>query len=461
MVKDDASLREDELHSAIDLLRELVPEEAVNRLQPSSPNTVYTTLVTLWMLTLQRLGCGKTLIDVVRDVLSHNRELLPQNKRVQEGTLSLSSSAYSNARHRLSLESAEYFANRVSSSIIASSPPSWLDDRRVFILDGTTITLEPTPELQEAFPPATNQHGGTVWPVAMLLVAHEAETACALVPEIGAMYGKNNTSEAELAKAITRRIPRGSLVMADAGFGIFGVAYSVVHGGCSILLRMTTSRFKTVRRQATLIEDFDGYRTYEARWTPSFKDRKSHPELPNDAVLDIFLHEVPLDNRETLFLVTTLPMSGEQAAEYYARRYDVEHDIRDIKVTLDTENIRARSIEMVKKELLTSMVAYNLVVQFRRQAAKLANVPPRRMSFTGVLRTFGSFLLKQAPCDAETWIERFEQALRLSAKHDKLPNRSKRRNPPRQAHPRRPKSTKFMKLQHIRIQEETPLEKPT
>lgn len=460
MAKDDANLGVEEFHAAINLLRELFPEEALNQRQPSSPNTVYTTLVTLWMLTLQRLGCGKTLAEVVRDVLSHNRELLPQNKRVQEGTLSLSSAAYSNARQRLTLETVEYFADRVSRSIIASSPASWFADRRAFILDGTTITLPPTPELQQAFPPATNQHGETVWPVAMLLVAHELQTACALVPEIGAMYGENNTSEAKLAKAMTRRIPRGSLVMADSGFGIFGVAHSVVHSGCPILFRMTKSRFKTVRRQATLIEDWNGYRTYEACWKPSVKDRKSHPELPGDATLDVLLHEVPLENGETLDLVTTLPISSEQAGQYYARRYDVEHDIRAIKVTLNTENIRAQSVEMVKKELLTSLVAYNLVVQFRRQAAQLANVPPRRLSFTNVLHTFGSFLLTHTPADAETWIKRYEQALRLSAKHDKLPNRSKRRNPPRRAHSRRPKSTKFMKQQNVAKQPKPPPEKP-
>lgn len=459
MAKDDATLSEEELYSAINMLREMVPEEELNLLQPSSPNTVYTTLVTLWMLTLQRLGCGNTLAGVVRDVLSKNRELLPKNKRVEEGTLSLSSAAYSNARQRLGLKTAEYFANRVSSSIIESSPFSWFEDRRAFIIDGTTITLEPTPELQEAFPPATNQHGETVWPVAMLMVAHELQTACALVPEIGAMYGDNNTSEAELAKAITQRIPRGSIVLADSGFGIFGVAYSVVYSGCPILFRMTKSRFKRVRRQATLIDEFQGHRTYEARWTPSAKERKSHPELPEDAAVDVFLHEVPLENDDTLCLVTTLPIPSEQAGEYYSRRYDVEHDIRDIKVTLNTENIRARNVDMVRKELLTSMVAYNLVVQFRRQAAKLANVPPRRLSFTNALRTFGSFLLTQAPCDAETWAERFEQALRLSAKYDKLPNRKKRPNPPRRAHPRRPKSTKFMKQQNAEKLEKPPPEK--
>ncbi|MFO1064332.1 MAG: hypothetical protein U0892_10760 [Pirellulales bacterium] len=58
-------------------------------------------------------------------------------------------------------------------------------------------------------------------------------------------------------------------------------------------------------------------------------------------------------------------------------RYDVEFDIRDVKVTLETERIRAKSVDMMMKELLASIIAYNLVVQFRRQAAKIAGVPVR------------------------------------------------------------------------------------
>jgi hypothetical protein len=443
MVEDEA-VSQEKLRSAIDLLRKLIPEEELRRLQPSSPNTVYTTLVTLWMLTLQRLGGGKSLEDVVKDVLFKNRDLLPLNKRVRDGTLSFSSAAYSDARQRLDLKTTEYFANRVCNSLIELCPPAF-EERRAFIIDGTTITLSPTPELQKAFPPASNQLGETVWPVALLMVAHELQSGCALPPEIGAMYGENNTSEAELAKAIAKRIPRGAIVMADSGFGIFGVAYNVVHSGRPILFRMTKSRFKVVRRQATLIEDYEGGRTYQAYWKPSAKDRKSHPELPRDACLSVFLHETPLPSGETLYLVTTLQTGRDSVAEYYARRYDVEHDIRDVKVTLNTEKIRAQSVEMVKKELLTSIVAYNLVVQFRRQAAKLANVGPRRLSFTEVWYTFRKFVIEKGPCDAATWQERYDQALQLSAKYCKLPDRKKPRRYPRRAHPRRPKSTKFMK----------------
>ena len=256
------------LRAAIDLLRQLVPEEDISRWQRAAPNTVYTTLVTLWMLTLQRLGHGKSLEAVVKDVLSRNRELLPQNKRVQEGTLSCSSAAYSGARQRLPLATVEYFANRVSNSLIAASSPIF-ENRRMFIIDGTTITLAPTPELQAAFPPATNQHGETVWPVALLMVAHELQSGCALPPEIGAMYGANNTSEAKLARAIAQRIPAGSIVLADSGFGIFAVVYHFASSGRPILFRMTKSRFKALRRRAELLESDESGKTYQLHWTPS------------------------------------------------------------------------------------------------------------------------------------------------------------------------------------------------
>jgi len=256
------------------------------------------------------------------------------------------------------------------------------------------------------------------------------------------MYGENNTSEAKLSRQIAKRMPRGSIAMADSGFGIFGVAHAMVEEGHGILFRLTKSRFKSMKRQAKVLEEWDGHATWRLRWTPSNKDRQSHPDLPADAALDVLLHEVPLAG-DTLYLVTTLQIRSDQAGEFYARRYDVEHDIRDVKVTLDTQNIRAKSVEMVKKELLTSMVAYNLVVQFRRQAAKLAGLRPRRLSFTGVWNTFESFLLTQPPCSASEWTRRYEAALTIASR-DKLPNRPGR-SYPRRAHPRRPKSTKFMK----------------
>jgi hypothetical protein len=200
-----------------------------------------------------------------------------------------------------------------------------------------------------------------------------------------------------------------------------------------------------MRRSAEKIDQTEHSACYRSTWIPSPKDRKTNPDLPADARLEVYLHEVELDHGECLYLATTLEVDSQTGTEIYGRRYDVEHDIRDLKVSLGLENIRAKSNDMVQKELLSSIVAYNLVVQLRREAAKQAKVKPRRLSFTGVWTTMRVYLLQQPPCSAAEWFARYERALR-SAANAKLPHRPGRKHP-RKAHPRRPKSTKFMQQQ--------------
>jgi hypothetical protein len=85
------------------------------------------------------------------------------------------------------------------------------------------------------------------------------------------------------------------------------------------------------------------------------------------------------------------------------------------------------------------MVAYNLIIQFRHQTAKIAKVPPRRISFTRCYDTVTIYLLNFGSHPLEQWLARYEQALTLASK-DILPI-SPGRSFPRKAHPNRPKST--------------------
>jgi hypothetical protein len=166
------------------------------------------------------------------------------------------------------------------------------------------------------------------------------------------------------------------------------------------------------------------------------------------------LHCTCRENEEPLYLVTTLDTSAVEAATLYSHRYDVEFDIRDLKVTMNTESIRARSQQMVTKELLASVVAFNLTMQFRCQltmqfrcqAAKLASVELRRLSFTGCWVVFKDHLMLGQEESFEGWQARYTRAL-IIAGQKKLPQRKTPRSYARKAHPRRPKSTKFMKNQ--------------
>lgn len=404
---------------------------------------VYTQAATIWLLILQRLRGGASLSTVISEAVNHQADLFPDNKRVREGTLGENTSSFSKARKRLPLEAIEKFSRCVC-DYLGRTAERVFDERRVFIIDGTTITLPPTTCLKKAFPPATNQHGESVWPVAMLMVAAEMQSGCILVPKIDPMYGPNNSSEGKQAREIVGELPADSIVLADSGFGIFSVAYHTHQAGHDFLFRLSMSRFKSHRKKAELIDQGEGYKSYRLRWTPSPKERTKNPDLPAEASLDVFIHEVELENGNTLALVSSMEFDATCLAEIYSRRYDVEFDIRDVKVTMDTENIRAKSVEMVMKELMGSIIAYNLVVQFRRDAAKLAKVPPRRLSFSGVWLSFQDHLLRRSCETFQQWQAAFDGAL-VSASKRKLPVRKEPRDYPRIAHTRRQKSTKFQK----------------
>ena len=121
-------------------------------------------------------------------------------------------------------DAARWFAERVRDSLIEATVPSF-DQRRVYMVDGTTITLAPEPALRREFPPASNPQGVGVWPVALLVVAHELASGAALIPSVGAMYGERAVSETALARDLFVQMPADGIVMADAGFGIFAVAW--------------------------------------------------------------------------------------------------------------------------------------------------------------------------------------------------------------------------------------------
>lgn len=439
-----SSVKDLEFDKAFGLLEQLVDLAQIDELCPLRDNAVYLNSVVLWMLVSQRMNPDSSLEAAVKLLIDSRPTLLPENQRITSKKLSTNTGAYSRARDRLPLDAADWLAREVGQSLINASPPTF-EGRRVYLIDGTTLTLAPEAELQKQFPPASNQYGDGVWPVALVVVAHELASGAALVPALGAMYGPQAVSETRLVRDCLAQLPPDGIVMADAGYGIFSVAWDVDQTQRSFVLRLTPQRFRALKQKATLVESGSEWTTRVLCWKPSPKERKNHPDLPRDAALPVRLHEVSLANGETLFLVTSLDQSAPSLAELYRRRGDVEIDIRNLKVVLNTEQIRARSTAMFHKEFLTSLVAYNLVTQFRRQAALQAGEPPRRLSFKRVWTTFRQFLWTQPLSDAATWRTQYEQALGYATK-DKLPNRPGR-SYPREVYHRRPKSSQFPKRQ--------------
>jgi hypothetical protein len=55
---------------------------------------------------------------------------------------------------------------------------------------------------------------------------------------------------------------------------------------------------------------------------------------------------VQVSSGPTLYLLANPNPAGRSAAYLYQRRDEMEFEIRDLKVTLDKENPRAKSVEM-------------------------------------------------------------------------------------------------------------------
>ena len=100
-------------------------------------------------------------------------------------------------------------------------------------------------------------------------------------------------------------------------------------------------------RGGELIDSSETGDSYLLTWRPTRKNREARPDFPEDAEQTVLVHSIPLmevtgEVGKPLLLVTTTDVCRAAAAELYARCHDVEQDIRDVKVTPNTERIRAR-----------------------------------------------------------------------------------------------------------------------
>jgi Transposase DDE domain len=414
--------------------------ERADEIQPLGNAAVYKSSVVVHLMLYQRMNSNHSLKDAVEHFFNNAPITANSNKRVRERSLSTETGSYSAARKRLSVDLVNWLQSQVSDSIIRTTSPSF-KSKRVFLIDGTTLSAAPTPTLQKAFPPSPNQYGEGVWPIIYLVTAHELSSGAALPPEIGPQYGPNAIGETRLAEGLIARLPPDSIVMADAAFGIFHVAFKARMHGHSFIFRLTSSRFESHLKEAELISESDDSRVYRLNWLPTRKDRASHPSLPADASLTVKIIATKI-GQEWLYLITDIDATIQELKSLYFKRYDIEVDIRNIKVVLQAEYFDCKSVEMLHKEIGMAMVAYNLTSQLRRLAAAKAKRQPRDLSFTGVWAVYRHQLQNRIFINKNDLEQALNNAIDRASKQ-KLPNRPGR-SYPREAYKRRPKSIHFL-----------------
>jgi hypothetical protein len=108
-----------------------------------------------------------------------------------------------------------------------------------------------------------------------------------------------------------------------------------------------------------------------------------------------FRVEQPGFRTRSIVVVTTLlgpeQASKEELASLYRARWNNELDLRSIKITLQMDMLRCKTPEMVRKEMWTHVLAYNLIRTVMAQAAADQGLAPRSISFKGTLQILEAF----------------------------------------------------------------------
>jgi hypothetical protein len=300
-------------------------------------------------------------------------------------------------------------------------------EQPMFLLDGTTLLLPHSEDLESAYPATRHRHGTSHWSLIRVLVAHEAMSGLAVRPCYGPVNGPQSTSEQGLAKEMRRRLPRGSVVLGDRNFGVFSMAYHARQNEHPCLFRMTVARARKlnggVLRNAGTDKQMVG--------TCSREDRRSNPELALHASVEGRLVVVKVwdaaGKKQKLYFFTSLDLPAQRILKLYGYRWNIETDLRSLKCQVRLHMLTAKSKDMVEKELVLGVAAYNLTRAAIHEAAGALEASPRQFSFSMARDTLNAFLPRFAAARSEEERQQITEQMHRAMSRCRLPRRRKRR----------------------------------
>lgn len=399
---------------------------------------VYSAAVLLWLMILQRLSPRRTLGAAVAQLYrGETLRLLPACKRARERRFSLATGGYCQARQNLPMLIMQQVTAEMLEQLRRRLSRPWPGlPHPVFVLDGSSLNLEATGELRRQYPPGRNQNGQAHWPVLKIVVLHDLDSGLAERPQWGPMFGSAAVSEQGLAERALAALPAGSAVIADRNFGIFSTVWSATLHQHPVLVRLTDHRAKSLQGGAIAAAG-----DYAVEWKPGRWNRVQTTPWPKDAAVQGRLIAARVGRGKSqswLYLFTTLAIPAAEVVALYGQRWNIETDLRSLKCTVGLQQIQAKSADMMEKELLIAVSAYNLVRAVMCLAARGANRAPRELSFAHaqnvVNAVWSDVAQAAAPAERE---ERFAEMLRLVVallpkrpQHRSYPRRLWRRTPP-------------------------------
>jgi hypothetical protein len=364
--------------------------QALTALSKDWLDRIFSPLVTLWVFLGQVLSADHSCRAAVARLIAH---------RISRGQSPCSgeTGAYCQARKRLPEKFFSAVACLVGRALDTKAEQGWLwKGRRVYMFDGTTVTMPDTPENQAAYPQVYNQKPGLGFPIAR--IAAITSLACGAIVNLGfCRYAGKGQGEVSLLRQLWDVLAPGDVLLGDRLLGNWATIWFLGERGVELVSRLNTFHRRTDFRRGQRL----GHDDHLVRWAKPTSirslDRQAYHALPESITVRetrVRLQQ-PGFRTKSIVVVTTLldptQTTKEDLATLYRARWNNELDLRSIKSTMQMRELRCKTPESVRKEVWAHVLAYNLIRTVMAQAAATHGMEPRAISFKGAMQTLEAF----------------------------------------------------------------------
>lgn len=287
---------------------------------------------------------------------------------------------------------------------------------RVWLVDGTTLRTSNTAALESHFGRASNGKRASRSPVARLMLLVCAGSGAVL----NTLAGSYVTSEMAQFIQLLATMPAGGLVLGDRAYGTFLLCCLVPFRGSHLLARLRAERPNAQRKRL-------GYRDHLEEWKRPRREHSAFPELlmtcPETIWVRVIERQVVRRGYKTwtLRIVTTLLdpklYPANELAELYFQRWRIETVLRTLKTHYQMTQLKGKTPDIVEKEILSTMLAYNGVVALMGESGEAPElISPVRAR--NIVMRYAGYMAFLATCRLK---EFYNEMLGMIAKALQLP----------------------------------------
>lgn len=308
---------------------------------------------------------------------------------------SSSTASYCAARKKLDEKTLTEIFEHTAARLNKTPTSGLLNNRRVVVVDGTGVSMPDTQENQEVWPQWSSQKLGCGFPNARICACFSLESGALLSYAIG----NKKSHELLLFRKQWQTFKPGDIFLGDKGFCSYYDVANLEKQGVDCVVTLARRAPVSPGGSRKKLGTDDLLIAWERpRYSPKLSySREEWEALPSELVLRQIKVRVKYRGFRTQWfhIVTTLldPVlyPAEELADLYFKRWDVELFFRDVKITMGLDVLRCLTPEMIRKEILMHFIAYNCIRRLMCEAADVAEIEVRCISFKGSVQALRSW----------------------------------------------------------------------